>query len=135
MPRLAVAIAAALLLTRVATAEHPLPPGFDPIGCGVASHIVVTDPDGRVLESWRGDLQPGQTITLGPEGLTPAHALPWELHRLRPVHCGGAWYHATPLLHARDAGEPAGRRLVLFLRRAGEAGSGPGVVWMPAFVP
>ena len=137
MPRFApaLAVAAALFLSRGAAAESPLPLGFDPIGWGGATHVVVTDPDGRVLESWRGDLQPGQKITLGPEALTLTHALPWELHRLRPVNCGGMWYHATPLLHAPDAGEPTGRRLVLFLRREGEAGSGPGVVWMPAFVP
>jgi hypothetical protein len=36
-----------------------------------ATHIVVIDIDGRVLESWKGDLKPGAQIDLKPLGIPP----------------------------------------------------------------
>lgn len=54
------------------------PPGPD------ATDVVVTDADGVVLECWGGDFRPGEVVRLGPGRVPLAHALPWELLRLRP---------------------------------------------------
>lgn len=104
---------------------------------------MVTDPDGRVLESWRGGLKPGEVVRLGPNRLTPANALPLGWFRLSASRtlsgCFGeqdaAWrgcYGAGRALLSL-APPPAGPRLVLFLRKDGS--SGPGAVWMPAAAP
>lgn len=62
-----------------------LGPPIDPATTDVtATDVVVTDADGRVLECWRGDFKPGEVVRLGSGRLPLAHALPWELLRLRP---------------------------------------------------
>jgi hypothetical protein len=100
--------------------------------CGSATHIVVVEPNGRVIESWRGDLKPGEQVFLGPEGLTPINAMPWEFLRLRPECNGGGWYHASSLHPDAEPEAASNKRLILFLRRAATHPNGSGMVWMPA---
>ena len=57
--------------------------------------VVVTDADGVVLECWRGDFRPGEVVRLGPGRLPLAHALPWELLRLRPDRSLSRFYRNT----------------------------------------
>jgi hypothetical protein len=137
-------------------AEPPLvlrtlePPTFNLQRCNLgATDIVVTDPDGRVLECWRGELKPGDVVRLGPARLTPTNTLSWDHLRLRPDRTLSVMYHP-------GMGEMVGRRayvgppdpfrvivwpdvpeivetelrLVLFLRKDGTTGAG--AVWMPA---
>lgn len=81
-----------------------------------ATHVVVVDDKGKVLESWRGDLEPGDTLPLADFKLTLTHAV------------GGV---------ATDAAVPkkvSGKRLVLFLLKNGpfyDAGRSIGS-WSPA---
>lgn len=130
---------------------------FDLAVCGAnATDIVVTDTDGRVLESWRGELKPGDAVRLGPARLTPANALAWECLRLRPErtlnglccppvvkrprhtfdHTFGsdeAVYEAPQSSIIFPSIADTERRLVLFLRKEGTPGVG--TVWMPAAAP
>ncbi|MBA4067732.1 MAG: hypothetical protein C0501_29335 [Isosphaera sp.] len=71
-----------------------------------ASHVVVADDTGKVLESWRGDLKPGDVLPL------PGFRLRLE----QPV--GGL---ARQLGGKPDGGpdKVTGKRLVLFLRKGG----------------
>src|SRR5262245_32928213 len=109
MPRFAPCVVAALLSPLSAQAyAPPNAPSFDLMAASSgATHIVVADTDGRILESWRGDLQPGEKLYLGPENLTPKDALPWELLRFRP-ESDGAWYTSALPVSTPSAGK--GRR-------------------------
>ncbi|MCI0705634.1 MAG: hypothetical protein L0241_31630 [Planctomycetia bacterium] len=63
MNRLALTFAVALLLPCVARAE--IAPTFSDGRCETAAtHVVVVDNTGKVLESWRGDLKPGDVLPL-----------------------------------------------------------------------
>lgn len=132
------------------TAVKPAP-AFELDVCAPnATDIVVTAPDGRVLESWRGELKPGDVVRLS-AGLTPANALPLDWYRLRPDHSFSGFYqprqrkfeHNTWSVRLEDLHPPRfdpineflwsgaeGQkplRLVLFLRKEGTKGDG--VVW------
>src|SRR5262249_11283912 len=73
-----------------------------------ASHIVVVNDAGKVLESWRGDLKPGDVLPIAEFHLKPA----------LPIGKFG-----------RKEGAPekmSGKRMVLFLKRGGSKyGRGP----------
>ena len=154
--------AMAVGLTLVAAgpiASSPTPLAFDFRACGAnATDIVVTDPDGVVLECWRGELRPGDTVRLGPARLTPANALPWDGLRLRPDRAlSGAYRDYTSLLTLRGShyDPPLTKdheyklprielwpmseksrselRLVLFIRKEGPTGAG--VIWAPVNAP
>ena len=154
MRRLGYAIAVGLTLVATGPiSSSPSPPVFDLGVCGPnATDIVVTDPDGIVLETWRGELRPGDTVRLGAPRLTLANTLPLECQRLRPEPCGRGWYRPRPRIYGRtssysapgppsmtckwsfplDWNAPTGRQFVLFLRKEGcEAGA----AWMPAAIP
>lgn len=135
----------------------PMPPDFAACAAN-ATDIVVTDPEGTVLECWRGELKTGEVVRLGLGGLTPANALPMEWLRLRPdrpvsgfhtyrfyrLHQGsfydtgeevsdGWWVSAVPFWSGVRSGIDTGLRLVLFLRKTGT--SGAGATWSPAAAP
>jgi hypothetical protein len=79
----ALAVGAVLLVAPCASAHYTTQ--FDLALCTAnATDIVVVDPDGRVLECWRGELKVGETVALGPAHLTVANALPWDQRWLRP---------------------------------------------------
>jgi hypothetical protein len=88
--------------------SSPPPPEFDLTVFGpAATDIVVTDPDGRVLESWRGELRPGDIVGLGPARLTPVNALPWEYLRLRTERALSAMYREwDSSRYARRSSDP-----------------------------
>jgi hypothetical protein len=130
----------AVLLLPVQASAWSSPDGerfsFDLTACSCgATHIVVVEPDGRVVESWRGDLKPGEMVFLGYEGLTPRNTLPWESLRLRPEKDSKAWYQSAVELPAVAPSEVKGTLLILFLRREGKHPNGSGVIWMPAVEP
>jgi hypothetical protein len=129
-----------------------------------ATDIVVTDANGCVLECWRGELKPGDTVRLGPGRLAPANALPWEYLRLRPARSLSPLYrmwdadryalHARMMRYYRPATfdpllpplplppgllptetDGAEADLRLVLFLRKEGTSGPGAVWMPAAAP
>jgi hypothetical protein len=63
MTRIALAFAALLAVPTFARAE--ILPSFSSGRCETAAtHVVVTDGTGKVLESWRGDLKPGDLLPL-----------------------------------------------------------------------
>ena len=148
----AIAVVGAVLTAHGTSARPPVP--FDIWACGTsATDIVVTDPDGKVLESWRGELKPGDVVRLGPSQFTPANALPWDCLRLRPDRALSGLYH-PPRGHPRSFFDSSSVeipppsvvwwpvvpdvadtefRLVLFLRKEGTTGIG--AVWMPATAP
>ncbi|QJW95005.1 hypothetical protein FTUN_2531 [Frigoriglobus tundricola] len=164
MRTLGYAIALGLtLLVAGPTASSPPPPVFDLGVCGTnATDIVVTDPDGVVLECWRGELRPGDIVRLGPARLTPANALPWDCLRLRPDRALSGYYrdyesqvlcgHRSHYDPGPNSQTPEGveyklprielwptdevsqleRRLVLFLRKEGREAA---AVWAPVAVP
>ena len=138
---------------RVPRAE---PAGFSLLTCAAnATDVVVVDPDGLVLESWRGELTAGEVVRLGPASLTLANALPLDYLRLRPDRTLSIMYSPitfgvqvigphrvhdvefTPqsLIGCPDVPEVAETqfRFVLFLRKEGTTGVGR--VWMPAASP
>lgn len=143
---LALAMAAlGLQLATLAPSANPDShvPIFDYRICApMATHIVVTTPDGIVLECWRGNLKPGERVGIGAEGLSPRLLLPFELTRLRSEHPLGGWYRPgclVPEINAQTkVGEvlaPQGfeqsRQFVLFLRQIGSS-TREGRCWMPA---
>ena len=72
--------------------------GFDLKRCGpVATDIVLTDYDGRVIETWRGDMKPGEMLLLGSEYRLPANVLPWKDMWLCPYQGPSGWYHPQVL--------------------------------------
>src|SRR5262245_7902488 len=73
-----------------------------------ATHVVVVDQDGKVLESWKGNLKAGQKIVLKP----------LEIPQTPKV---AARYAAGP----NDLKAVTGQRMILFLRRGGRG-------WEPA---
>src|SRR5262245_10579801 len=73
----------ALIAPNAAWAASPFGFNLDRC-CENATDIVMTDAEGRVLETWRGEFKPGEVLRLGAMRLTPANALPWEDVRLHP---------------------------------------------------
>ncbi len=160
--RYAMVVGLALVATGPVTSSPP-PQTFDFSVCGTkATDIVVTDTDGLVLETWRGELRPGDTVRLGPTRLSPANALPWDCLRLRPARALSGLYHeytseslfviggtrpkkssqsiagsgsALPriALWPTDEVTESELRLVLFLRK--EGANGAAAVWLPADAP
>jgi hypothetical protein len=108
------------LLLLSGTTAAGIRPSFSPNACSWwATHIVVIDSTGRVIESWAGDLKPGEAVPLESFGMKLEH----------PV--GG-----RTLDLKRESTDPervTGKRLVLFLNK----GSGKGKTrkfdagWMP----
>jgi hypothetical protein len=98
----------ALLLA--APVQAKLLPSFELDWCAWhATHIVVVDAKGTVLESWQGDLKAGQKLSLDQLGVPPSEPI---VYPFRP----------------RQATEPervTGARIVLFLIRDGDK-------WKPA---
>jgi hypothetical protein len=107
----------AIILAAPAIVRAESLPSFSPDYCiTAASHVVVVDNTGKVLESWRGDLKPGDLLPLA------------EFHLKLEREVG---------LPVREEGEPdrvTGKRLVLFLKRGGPKPSGGQVAgsWGPA---
>lgn len=88
------------------------PPTFNTIACSLAAtDIVVTDSEGRVLETWRGGLQPGDTVRLGALRQKPANALPMGHLRLRPDPAvSGLYRQSDPdqyRCRSEEVGQPA----------------------------
>jgi hypothetical protein len=80
-----------LLTAPLAPSQQPA--AFNPTPCSAtATDIVVADAEGRVLESWRGTLKPGDTVRLGAGRLTPERAMPWGYQWMRPQRVIGALY-------------------------------------------
>src|SRR5262245_32887955 len=99
MPRLLLALVA---LSVPATARAAIMPSFSMGRCeNEASHVVVVDNTGKVLESWRGDLTPGDRLPLSE----------FNIKLEQPVEKFG-----------NKDGVPekvTGKRLVLFLKKGG----------------
>jgi hypothetical protein len=102
---LVAALLAALLTPGARAGERPS--FWERYSAWHATHVVVVDQDGKVLESWKGNLTAGQKIVLKPLGIPQ-----------------------TPKVAARHAAGPndlkavTGQRMILFLRR-GAKGWGP----------
>jgi hypothetical protein len=107
----------AIVLAAPAIIRAELLPTFSADHCmTAASHVVVVDNTGKVLESWRGDLKPGDLLPLAE----------FHLKLEREVS-----------VLAREEGEPdrvTGKRLVLFLKKGGPKPYGGQVAgsWGPA---
>jgi hypothetical protein len=112
-PALLAAITCLLLLAGQVRAE--LIPSFDlTYSAWHATHIVVADDKGAVLESWAGDLKPGDKVPIGD------FRLPAELKVSRWAELGSPNKAKTP------AHVPT-RRVVLFLLKEGAKAA-----WQPA---
>jgi hypothetical protein len=136
-------VVSAFLMAGVAKGDYgsdsensPTPFEFD-LCLTAATHIVLTTPEGVVLESWRGDLAPGDTVKLGSVPLAPIDTISMQFTRLRGEHPYGEWYLPGCLGLKSDRGrEPAvldrqpGRRLLLFLRKVHDDTYGD--FWWPA---
>jgi hypothetical protein len=89
-------VALGLILLTAGFAPAQEPRAFPLMACNTAAtDVVVTDADGRVMESWRGGLQPGEVVRLGPARLSPANALPCEHLRLRPERALSGFYRES----------------------------------------
>ncbi len=103
---LVVVLLPALLTSGASAAERPS--FWDRYSAWHATHVVVVDRDGKVLESWKGNLKTGQKIVLKPLRIPQ-----------------------TPQVAARHAAGPndlkavTGQRMILFLRRGAKG-------WEPA---
>jgi hypothetical protein len=117
MTRLVLVLGSAALVPHAARAE--ILPSFDPHTCAArASHVVVVNDRGAVLESWRGDLRPGDRVPLDAMNLT------LEQDIGKPFGLGAA----------EERKKVTGKRLVVFLKRD-EPGFGRGQEvggWAPA---
>jgi hypothetical protein len=100
MSRVVLAIVAVVAVPAVGRAE--ILPSFGDGRCETAaSHVVVVDDTGKVLDSWRGDLRPGDRLPLSE----------YNIRLAQPVGQFG-----------KKEGAPekvSGKRLVLFLQRGG----------------
>ena len=100
----------AVLLGAPALARSEILPTFAMGHCEVrASHVVVVDDAGKVLESWRGDLKPGDVLPVAD----------FHLKTIPPVGRFGK-VEGTPE-------KITGKRMILFLKR-GETKFGRGLV-------
>lgn len=98
-------LAALALLAPAATARAEILPSFEASTCTErATHIVVVNEKGEVLESWRGDLVPGDRV--------PLAEMKIELEQVVTPPFGTKVEPGTPM-------KVTGKRLVLFLRRGG----------------
>jgi hypothetical protein len=121
-----IAVSAILLSAEFAVAEPPTP-NFTAAAAS-ATDIVVTDIEGRVLETWRGSLQPGNMVKLGLLRQSPVDVLPMEHVRLRPEFAISGLYRRVAA--ENDEAEKQ-LRLVLFLRKEATPG-GLQPYWWPA---
>ncbi len=104
MKRIALALALVLALAAPGAARAGSLPSFDARDCtNRASHIVVVNDKGAVLESWRGDLAPGDRVPLD------AFDVALE-HEIKPPF--GEKLKDKPK-------KVTGKRLVVFLKRGG----------------
>jgi hypothetical protein len=111
---------AALALLAPTAARAEMLPSFEAGPCTArATHIVVVSAKGEVLESWRGDLVPGDRVPLADMRI--------ELEQEVSTIFGAKVEPGTPT-------KVTGKRLVLFLRRGGSKfGTGQEVGgWAPA---
>jgi hypothetical protein len=97
------------------------PTFYMPSSAWEATHIVVTDGKGVVLESWEGDLKPGDTLPIGT----------FELPRDMPISKTASWHSGGRVLNTLSPEVPhviakakaiTGRRVVLFLKKGNGQG-------------
>src|SRR5262245_56299809 len=86
-----------------------LPSFHEESSARAATHIVVVDGEGRIMESWKGDLREMGRLAVDKLGIPPAQAISYHFHEKK----------------AKDPERVSGTRMVLYLIRDGAG-------WRPA---
>jgi hypothetical protein len=103
-------IALLLLPVLVMSADAAKRPSFSaPYSAWQATHVIVVDANGAIVESWKGDLKPGGMLALAPLEIPKGEAISYELRGKKKD----------------DPERVSGERTVLFLTRKDKT-------WKPA---